>query len=224
MFWRRLVSRLRYRLRLLGGARFRSAAYWQERYRSGGTSGAGSYGRLAQWKAEFLNRFAAEQQIRSVVEFGCGDGNQLALFDFEHYVGFDVSPQALELCRARVADRPADRYEFLPMSATHPLEGRFDLALSLDVIYHLVEDEVFAAYLQRLFSAAARFVVIYSSDVDHDGASHVRHRNFSRWVAAHAPDWRLLQRTANPYPFRSAADDPQQTSVSDFFCYVRLPG
>jgi hypothetical protein len=42
--------------------------------------------------------------------------------------------------------------------------GRFDLELSLDVIYHLVEDEVFDAYMRSLFAHAGRFVVIYSSN------------------------------------------------------------
>src|SRR5579859_8234848 len=56
-----------------------SSTYWEERYRAGGNSGAGSYGRLAEFKAEVLNGFVHSRGIRSVVEFGCGDGAQLAL-------------------------------------------------------------------------------------------------------------------------------------------------
>lgn len=51
-----------------------SAAYWEKRYERGGTSGPGSCGRLAQFKAEVVNRFVAEHDVQSVVEFGCGDG------------------------------------------------------------------------------------------------------------------------------------------------------
>lgn len=34
-----------------------SAAYWETRYRGGEMSGSGSYGRLAEFKAEILNEF-----------------------------------------------------------------------------------------------------------------------------------------------------------------------
>src|SRR5690349_24554192 len=58
---------------------FRSSpSYWEERYRQGGNSGVGSYGQLARFKAQTINRFVAEQAVTSVVEFGCGDGAQLA--------------------------------------------------------------------------------------------------------------------------------------------------
>ena len=41
-----------------------SASYWELRYRNGGTSGAGSYGRLAEFKAEVLNEFVRVKGIR----------------------------------------------------------------------------------------------------------------------------------------------------------------
>ena len=41
-----------------------------------------------------------------------------------------------------------------------------DLALSLDVVFHLVEDEVFAQYMQTLIQAGNRYVIIYASDTD----------------------------------------------------------
>ena len=60
--------------------RFRgSAQYWETRYRTGGDSGAGSYGRLAKFKAESINGFVRENGIHSVIEWGCGDGSQLSL-------------------------------------------------------------------------------------------------------------------------------------------------
>ncbi|MGB6192692.1 MAG: hypothetical protein WBF42_09515, partial [Terracidiphilus sp.] len=43
-----------------------SAEYWEQRYKAGGNSGVGSYSRLAEFKAEFLNRFVEEHQIATV--------------------------------------------------------------------------------------------------------------------------------------------------------------
>src|SRR5690348_11631317 len=56
-----------------------SSIYWEQRYLAGGTSGAGSFGRLAQFKAETINAFASRANIQTVIEFGCGDGRQLRL-------------------------------------------------------------------------------------------------------------------------------------------------
>src|SRR6185295_15810324 len=77
-----------------------SAAYWEERYRKGGNSGAGSYAHFAEFKAEVLNAFVAEKSVASVIEFGCGDGNQLSLAKYPRYLGVDVSAAAVAKCRA----------------------------------------------------------------------------------------------------------------------------
>jgi SAM-dependent methyltransferase len=115
-----------------------SSTYWEQRYLTGGTSGAGSYGRLAQFKAETLNAFASRADIQRVIEFGCGDGEQLALAQYPSYVGVDVSPTSIALCTRRFASDRTKRFYLATKVPEHL--GRFDLALSLDVIYHLVED------------------------------------------------------------------------------------
>ena len=62
-----------------------------------------------------------------------------------------------------------------------------DLAISVDVIYHLTADAVFESYMTHLFAAAAWFVVIYSTDKEISGtAPHVRHREFSWWADENA--------------------------------------
>lgn len=209
-----LVERMRLRLGFQG-----SAAYWDARYRAGGTSGAGSYGRLAAFKAEVLNEFVRRRGVRSIVEFGCGDGAQLALADYPQYVGIDVSSAAIALCKQRFAGDPTKR--FLQADAVPAELGWFDLALSLDVIYHLVEDETFDAYMCSLFDHAATHVVVYASDRNAAGPSpHVRHRAFTSWVAAYRPGWRLAATVPNRYPFN--ANDPDETSFADFHFFERV--
>ena len=104
------------------------------------------------------------------------------------------------------------------------LGKRAELALSLDVIYHLVEDGVFSQHMRTLFAAADRFVIIYASDSDandeHEGR-HVRHRKFSRWVAENQPSWELLEHVPNRYPYRG---DYRKGSFADFFIYARVAG
>lgn len=198
---------------------FSSAAYWRRRYMQGRNSGAGSYGRLAQYKADYINALVATRGIRSVVEFGSGDGNQAALFTLPRYTGVDISRIVLRSCRERFANRRGWAFIAAEDFAPQP----HDMAMSLDVIYHLVEDEVYHAYMQRLFDNAQRFVLIYASDVDVQVLEpHVRHRAFSDWIATHRPGWALLDAPDHPFPMTDDSD-PATTSFASFKLYGAAP-
>ena len=192
-----------------------SGCFWEQNYAQGATSGTGSYGPLAEGKSRFLNALVREQAVRSVIEFGCGDGNQLSLADYPRYVGLDVSKTAIKLCKSRFADDPSKSFFLYDSSCFVDRAGLFtaDLALSLDVIYHLVEDPVFDVYMAHLFGAAKRCVVIYATDdAISGGAPHVRHRRFSAWVEANRPEWELKNVSRGP---GSGHGRP------DFFVYAR---
>jgi SAM-dependent methyltransferase len=197
-----------------------SASYWEQRYHQGGTSGAGSYGLLAQFKAETLNDFVARSGVQTVIEFGCGDGEQLALARYPRYVGIDVAEGSVTTCRQRFA---ADATKRFYLASQMPSDlGLFDLALSLDVIYHLVENKVYNEYMRGLFGHASRFVAIYSSNkvVPADPhAQHVRHRRFTDWIEAQAPQWRQIGYLPNKYPYDEAR--PTETSLADFYFFER---
>jgi SAM-dependent methyltransferase len=194
-----------------------SEEYWQKRYAAGGDSGLGSYGRFSEFKAEVVNAFVAEQAIASVIEFGCGDGNQLSLARYRSYLGLDVSAAAVATCRRRFASDPGKTFRIM-----REYEGeRADLALSLDVIFHLVEDQVFESHMRMLFDAADRYVIIYSSDSDDNRASeygHVRHRRFTEWLRANVAGWSLLRHVPNKYPYHG---DAREGSFAEFFIYAR---
>jgi len=198
---------------------FRSSpAYWDERYRHGGNSGVGSYGRLAHFKAETINRFVEGQRVASVAEFGCGDGAQLELANYPRYTGFDVSSHIVAHCRQKFAHDSSKDFDDLSGSLCETIQA--DLAMSLDVIYHLVEDSTYDRYMRRLARAGERFLCIYSSNVSLPGhVPHIRHRCFSDWLEAHAPQWRLMGKIRNAYPHDPA--DPDQTSWADFYFFRR---
>ncbi len=196
-----------------------SGQYWETRYRSGGNSGAGSYNRLAHYKATIINDFVEKNSIRTVIEYGCGDGNQLGLARYPEYLGFDVSSTAVARCRARFENDTTKTFRTADTYAGEIAE----LILSLDVIYHLIEDEVFDAYMARLFASSSRFVIIYSSNnPDYNAAyaaQHVKHRVFTEWVSRMCPGWKLADNIPNLYPFMD--DDPHNTSLAEFFVYKK---
>jgi SAM-dependent methyltransferase len=197
-----------------------SSEYWEKRYVKGGNSGVGSYGRLANFKAEFLNNFVEQHRIKSVIEYGCGDGSQLELARYPSYTGIDVSPKAVEICRALFATDRSKRFLHTDTVKT-PMVS--DLALSLDVVYHLVEDSAFENYMHRLFDSAQRFVIIYSSNLnDATPTRHVRHRHFTSWVEQYKPQWYVSAHVPNVYPYHPAS--PGDTSLADFYVFaLRCP-
>ena len=194
-----------------------SGNYWNNRYKAGGNSGDGSYSHLAEFKAEILNTFVAENGITSIIEYGCGDGNQLSLAKYPRYIGFDVSPQAISMCLKRFSNDATKTFKLMETHAGETAE----LTLSLDVIYHLVEDDVFFDYMNVLFESSERFVVIYSSDTDNNPegtAPHVRHRHFSSWINENKTEWKLIKHIPNRYPFNG---DTKSGSFAEFYIFSK---
>lgn len=195
-----------------------SGEYWEERYRKGGNSGAGSYSNLAEFKAEVINDFISKHPIHSVMEFGSGDGNQIHYFRMPSYTGYDISPTAVRNCRKLYKEDPSKQFRLMEDYGGE----KADLTLSLDVIYHLVEDEIYERYMHRLFGASGKWVIIYSSDSDdHENngmVKHVRHRKFTNWVAENAPGFALILTIPNKYPFDG---NGERSSYADFFIFER---
>ena len=199
---------------LEGKTNFESANYWEMRYKNGGTSGAGSYGDLSKFKAETVNALVKKHDVESMIDHGCGDGNQAGMLEVEKYIGLDVSPQAVSTCKSKHPNKPFYTYPELP----EYVKG--DCGLSLDVVFHLVEDEVYNTYLKRLFDSATKLVVIYGPDIEMKSTSpHVKYRKFTEWVEENAKDWTLDEVIEQKYTY--SEQDPDNTSLCDFYVYKR---
>jgi hypothetical protein len=199
---------------------FDASQYWEARYAAGGTSGEGSYGRLAAFKAEVLNRFIAEHKCASVIEFGCGDGNQLSLLTVSTYIGLDVSRSALQRCIRRFGSDDTKSFFLFDTGCFRDPSRTFhaDLALSLDVIYHVVDDVAFQAYMSELCAASDEYLIIYSTDYESENLGHQRHRAVSSWMKARS-DFTFTRTIDNPY---CGSADGQQQSEARFLIYRRV--
>lgn len=200
-----------------------SELYWEERYQQGDNSGSGSYDHLAEHKADIINDFVAKNNVKTVMEFGCGDGNQLKIAKYPQYIGLDVSPTAVKMCYNQFkADKTKSFYVYNSM-AFHD-NARFfhaDLTMSLDVLYHLVEREIFENYLLHLFAAADKYVIIYASDYNQTEEpvhQHENRRSFTDFVNKNIKDWKLKEVVKNKYP---VSTHKEKGSLSDFFIYEK---
>lgn len=201
-------------------SRFSSRKYWENRYLSGRNSGAGSYGRLCQYKSKVVNQIVRDFELKSLVDFGCGDGNQIDRFEIEKYTGVDASETAVKNCSDKFAARK--NWSFCNIDEIGNL-NRHDMSISLDVIYHLIEDKIFEDYMQHLFHFSKKFVLIYSSNTNvqnDEQAIHVRHRQYSRWVSKRKSGWSIFRDFPHPYPYRNGVDEAQH-SFAFFRLYIR---
>jgi len=196
-----------------------SKDYWEKRYSFGGNSGVGSYNNLAIFKASILNNFVIKNNINTVIEFGSGDCNQLSLAKYKKYIGYDVSKTAIKICQKKFNNDTTKT--FIHMNDNFINDKKADLSISLDVIYHLIEDNVFNLYMQNLFNSSKKYICIYSSNVDKKWDKHVRHRKFTDWINKYVSnEWKLKEYIPNIYPFDIKKSD--FTSFSDFFFYEKI--
>lgn len=199
---------------------FNSQSYWIKRYESGGNSGSGSYNHLAEFKGATINSFIENNSIDNVIEFGCGDGNQLKYFNFENYTGYDISDKIISDCTEKFKHDETKKFRLLKDYQ----DEIADLTISLDVIYHLIEDDTYHIYMNRLFNSSKRFVIIYSSNTNDnanyntDSAIHVKHRKFTDWIELNQRDFKLFQHIPNKYQYNG---DWRSTSFADFYIFEK---
>lgn len=95
------------------------------------------------------------------------------------------------------------------------------LTISLDVIYHLIEDKVFEEYVRTLLNSSEKYCIIYAcNDEVASKASHVRGRNFVDYIKRNFKDWELFAIRYNDFPY-SELRDGSNSSISDFYFYRR---
>ena len=133
-----------------------SQQYWKDRYEVGRDSGFGSYGQLARFKAKIVSSILDEYKATSVIELGCGDGNQAELIPYPEYIGLDIATLAIRMCERRFGADKTKRFEVYDPGAFDPTNPSYqaDMAVSMDVIFHFVEDDVYETYMNTLFKVA----------------------------------------------------------------------
>jgi hypothetical protein len=108
------------------------------------------------WKAAQILKMIRRQNLNpaTVCEVGCGAGEILNRLHAElpatDFFGYEVSPQAYEICSAKTKKRLQFRLGDLLET-----EERFDLLLCIDVFEHVPD---YLSFLERLRGRANRFI------------------------------------------------------------------
>lgn len=196
-----------------------SKEFWENRYKSGLNSGTGSYSKLADFKAKVINEFIAGEKISKVIEFGCGDGNQLSLMKYQEYVGIDVSNTVIENNKKTFKDDKSKKFYTTNEKEIY-LKEKYELSISLDVIFHLTEDHVYEEYMIDLFNSSDKYIIVYSSNhEEYTKWPEFRHRKFMRYIQNYFKEWSLYSFIPNEYPFQFGFEST--TSSSDFYIFIK---
>jgi len=196
---------------------FNSKKYWEKRYSTNNNSGSGSYNHLAKFKAKIINDFINKRDIISIIDYGVGDGNQLKLINTQNktYIGIDVSPTIIDKCKKMFANDNTKKF----ILDTEINGDKANLTLSCDVIYHLIEDDVYENYMKNLFEMSNKYVIIYAKDEDINHAQHVKFRKFTNYIKTYLRSWELIQKIPNKYPQTILGKNNENTSPSDFYIF-----
>ena len=175
-----------------------SEEYWKQRYSEYSSrlfKGASGNGRLpfrVNYKSKVLNEIIVKYKISSIIDFGCGDGILASKLHIDRYDGLEIDESLVDELSRQFQSKP--NYNFsTKIKSTWP--ERHDLALSVDVIFHLLEDDVYRSYMFQLFSGKSDYVVIRSSNHEELGMGrngHIRHRNFSEFVSKNFGQYNLI--------------------------------
>jgi 2-polyprenyl-3-methyl-5-hydroxy-6-metoxy-1,4-benzoquinol methylase len=200
---------------------FNSSKYWEERYKNGGNSGQGSYNALAKFKASVINEFIQTNNIKSIIDYGVGDGNQLALINTSAiiYYGIDISETIIQMCKDKFKNNVTKQF-FLVNE--FDINTKAELVLSCDVLYHLIEESVYYNYIYELFNRSSKYVIIYAKDANLNHTAHVKFRKFTDYIKTSLKEFRLINHIPNKFPQNSIGHNNSTTSPSDFYMYEKI--
>jgi len=153
--------------------------YWEERYANGQNSGSGSYGDNAVFKSSIINRVIDEYGCSNMVEFGCGDGNQMTLFKNIPYMGYDISPTIIAKNIVKYKHLTHAKFEVMDMNGIY--DKCFDLSICVDVLFHLTIEEDWYRLIDHVCKAAKKWVVIITN-TEEIREEYFPHVNFKRKI------------------------------------------
>jgi len=177
---------------------------WESRYNNGGNSGNGTYNELYIFKRDIINDIINKYNIKNIIDFGCGDGNQIKEFNINKYVGIDIALSAINICKMKYKDD--NTKSFFTYNEINNIKSQYDLSISLDVLYHILEEDLFIDYLKKIFNFSSKYILIYSSNYDDHTEGHMHTRKFTNYVEKLFPNWVLNIKIKQIYPKKSSAD------------------
>jgi SAM-dependent methyltransferase len=129
-----------------------------------GNSGSGSSATAAKPYLDLINTFIRNNNIKSILDIGCGDGRITSFLELEgvNYLGIDV----VEECIKRNQER-MPKHKFLLSNALVDVLPNVDLILCKDVLQHLENNQI-ALLVEKIRKSC--FFAVITNDCGHNSA------------------------------------------------------
>jgi len=172
-----------------------SHQYWADRYLHTNFQNSSGNGRLKfrlSYKAKMLNKIFKTYEITKVADFGCGDGLLASKLKITKYYGIEINSEIVDNLKNKFLGK--NEFEFSTKFESQ-WRNKIDASISVDVIFHLIEEDVYQKYMNELFFADAKYVVIRAYNHKSQGTgrnSHILHREFLNTIKKYFPNYNLV--------------------------------
>jgi len=130
--------------------------YWENRYRTGGTSGEGSIGRGREWKWKIIDNYVPN--IQSVIDVGCGDLSFWSGRECVDYTGIDISETILKRNKSLHPE-----WNFIHSSSDEFIENlRKENVFCFDILFHIINEKIFLKTLTNLCQYSSKYIFIHT--------------------------------------------------------------
>lgn len=129
--------------------------YWDTRYKRGDSSGFGSVGKLREFKWDIINKYAGN--VNEVIDVGCGDLSFWEGRNCSKYSGIDISPTIIDRNK-----KIRKNWKFICSPADVKIDISSNIVLCLDVLFHIMDDDIYLKILNNLMSYSNNLVFIYT--------------------------------------------------------------
>jgi len=119
----------------------------------------GSTKKMSQTYIDFVNNIILTQNIKTIIDIGCGDGLMLSHLDIPettNLTGIDISSRAIEIIKNSFKDRK--NFSFINIDAKEYTEYSADLVLIKDVFQHLPFIDI--EKIIRAVEKKAKYIII----------------------------------------------------------------
>ncbi|MBN2259843.1 MAG: class I SAM-dependent methyltransferase [Clostridiales bacterium] len=176
-------------------------AYWEQRYKQGGSSGEGSVDESREWKWNIIDSYLSE--VENVIDLGCGDLTFWLGRNCRQYTGIDVSETILNKNKSA---RP--EWNFILSSSDQFIKNmKAPVVFCFDMLFHIMDEKSFIKTIDNACRYSSKYLFIYTWKKNPFSRSFALRRIFKKGNLSFIKYVFFPSKTDNRYQYFRSIDD-----------------